>query len=95
MTDSAVPAAMRRHVSTLNDGVAEMPFRTDPTPTVNELSPPKMAASESGRMSAKRRSFGLIAYAVLKLATGRGREAHWLAYLFAALFLVRYIWLVR
>lgn len=40
-------------------------------------------------------AFGLIAYAVLKLATGRGREAHWLAYLFAALFLVRYIWLVR
>ena len=40
-------------------------------------------------------AFGLISYAILKLATGRGGEAHWLVYLFAALFLVRYIWLVR
>ena len=40
-------------------------------------------------------AFGLISYAVLKLSTGRGGEAHWLVYLFAALFLVRYIWLVR
>ncbi len=35
-------------------------------------------------------AFGFIAYAVLKLATGRGRELSWLAYVFAALFLVRY-----
>ena len=40
-------------------------------------------------------AFGLISYAILKIATGRGGEAHWLVYLFAALFLVRYIWLVR
>jgi AGZA family xanthine/uracil permease-like MFS transporter len=40
-------------------------------------------------------AFGFIAYAVLKLATGRGREAHWLVYLFAALFLARYVWLTR
>jgi AGZA family xanthine/uracil permease-like MFS transporter len=40
-------------------------------------------------------AFGFIAYAVLKLGTGRGREAHWLVYLFAALFLARYAWLGR
>jgi AGZA family xanthine/uracil permease-like MFS transporter len=39
-------------------------------------------------------AFGFIAYAVLKLATGRAREAHWLLYLFAALFVLRY-WLER
>ena len=38
-------------------------------------------------------AFGFIAYAVLKIATGRAREAHWLVYLFAALFIVRYAWL--
>jgi AGZA family xanthine/uracil permease-like MFS transporter len=35
-------------------------------------------------------AFGFIAYALLKLATGRAREAHWLIYLFAALFVIRY-----
>ncbi|MDP6580485.1 MAG: NCS2 family permease [Vicinamibacterales bacterium] len=35
-------------------------------------------------------AFGFIAYALLKVATGRWREAHWLVYLFAVLFLVRY-----
>ncbi len=35
-------------------------------------------------------AFGLISYAVLKIAVGRGREVDWLVYLFAALFLVRY-----
>ena len=39
-------------------------------------------------------AFGFIAYALLKLVTGRGREAHWLVYLFAVLFLVRYAVLV-
>jgi AGZA family xanthine/uracil permease-like MFS transporter len=38
-------------------------------------------------------AFGFIAYAVLKLAAGRGREVDWLVYLFAALFLLRYAWL--
>jgi AGZA family xanthine/uracil permease-like MFS transporter len=38
-------------------------------------------------------AFGFIAYAVLKVATGRGREAHWLVYLFAVLFIARYAWL--
>jgi len=37
--------------------------------------------------------FGFIAYAVLKLATGRAREAHPLVYLFAGLFIARYAWL--
>ncbi len=36
-------------------------------------------------------AFGFIAYALLKLATRRGREAHWLVYLFAGLFLARYL----
>ncbi len=38
-------------------------------------------------------AFGLIAISVLKLATGRGREVHWLIYLCAALFIARYVWL--
>ena len=38
-------------------------------------------------------AFGFISYAALKLATGRAREAHWLVYLFAALFVARYVWL--
>ncbi len=35
-------------------------------------------------------AFGFIAYAVLKLGTGRGRDMDWIGYLFAVLFLVRY-----
>ena len=38
-------------------------------------------------------AFGFIAYAVLKLATGRGAEAHPLVHFFAALFVARYVWL--
>jgi AGZA family xanthine/uracil permease-like MFS transporter len=40
-------------------------------------------------------AFGVVAYAALKLATGRGREAHPLIYVFAALFLARYAFLLR
>ncbi|MEO7271092.1 MAG: NCS2 family permease [Vicinamibacterales bacterium] len=40
-------------------------------------------------------AFGFIAAAVLRLGTGRVRGTHWLVYLFAALFLVRYAWLSR
>ncbi len=40
-------------------------------------------------------AFGFIAYAILKLAAGRGRDVHGLVYLFAALFVARYLWLVR
>jgi AGZA family xanthine/uracil permease-like MFS transporter len=38
-------------------------------------------------------AFGFISYSALKLVTGRGREVHGLVYLFAALFVVRYIFL--
>jgi AGZA family xanthine/uracil permease-like MFS transporter len=38
-------------------------------------------------------AFGFLAIAALKLATGRGRELHWLVYLFAVLFVLRYAWL--
>jgi AGZA family xanthine/uracil permease-like MFS transporter len=38
-------------------------------------------------------AFGVISCAALKLATGRHREAHWLVYGFAALFLLRYAFL--
>jgi AGZA family xanthine/uracil permease-like MFS transporter len=35
-------------------------------------------------------AFGIIAYVLLKLAAGRGREVHGLLYVFAALFVARY-----
>jgi AGZA family xanthine/uracil permease-like MFS transporter len=38
-------------------------------------------------------AFGLVAYAVLKIASGRGREPHPLIYAFAVMFLARYIFL--
>lgn len=38
-------------------------------------------------------AFGFISYAVLKLATGRGREVHPLVYACAGLFVARYVWL--
>jgi len=36
-------------------------------------------------------SFGFISYVLLKLAAGKGRRVPWLIYLFAALFVVRYV----
>ncbi len=39
-------------------------------------------------------AFGFISYAFLKLVTGKGKQVHWLIYLFAILFIIRYIWLV-
>jgi len=36
-------------------------------------------------------SFGFISYVLLKLASGKGKQVHWLIYLFAGLFVVRYI----
>jgi AGZA family xanthine/uracil permease-like MFS transporter len=39
-------------------------------------------------------AFGFIAYAALKLCTGRAREAHALVYGCAGLFVARYIWLI-
>ena len=38
-------------------------------------------------------AFGFISYSLLKLVTGRGREVHGLVYLFAVLFVSRYIFL--
>ena len=40
-------------------------------------------------------AFGVVSYAVLKLGTGRRREVHPLMYVFAALFLARYAFLLR
>ena len=34
---------------------------------------------------------GFVSYACMKLASGRGREAHWLVYILAALFIWRYL----
>jgi adenine/guanine/hypoxanthine permease len=38
-------------------------------------------------------SFGLISYAFLELATGRGRRQHWMLYLLAVLFLLRFAYI--
>jgi AGZA family xanthine/uracil permease-like MFS transporter len=38
-------------------------------------------------------SFGIISFAVLELATGRGRRQHWMLYVLALLFLARFIYL--
>lgn len=36
-------------------------------------------------------SFGFITYSLLKLVTGKGKQVHWIIYLFSALFIIRYI----
>jgi AGZA family xanthine/uracil permease-like MFS transporter len=38
-------------------------------------------------------AFGFISFAMLKLVSGRGREVNGLVYLFAVLFVIRYIFL--
>jgi AGZA family xanthine/uracil permease-like MFS transporter len=38
-------------------------------------------------------SFGIISFATLELATGRGRRQHWMLYLLAVIFLARFAWL--
>jgi len=38
-------------------------------------------------------SFGIISYVLLKAVSGKARRIHWLLYLFAILFVARYIWL--
>jgi AGZA family xanthine/uracil permease-like MFS transporter len=40
-------------------------------------------------------SMGVISYSLLKLFTGKRKEVHWLIYLFAILFIARYIWLME
>lgn len=39
-------------------------------------------------------SWGFISYVILKVATGKAKEIHWLIYLFSILFIVRYIFLM-
>lgn len=36
-------------------------------------------------------AFGFISYSLLKLVTGKGKEVHWLIYLFSVLFIIRYL----
>jgi len=36
-------------------------------------------------------AFGFISYSILKLVSGKGKEVHWMIYLFAVLFIIRYI----
>ncbi len=36
-------------------------------------------------------AFGFISYSILKLVTGKGRDVHWVIYLFSVLFIIRYI----
>jgi AGZA family xanthine/uracil permease-like MFS transporter len=38
-------------------------------------------------------SFGIISFAILEVATGRGRRQHWMLYLLALLFLARFVYL--
>jgi AGZA family xanthine/uracil permease-like MFS transporter len=38
-------------------------------------------------------SFGVISYVLLKVIRGKGKRVHWLLYIFAVLFVARYIWL--
>jgi AGZA family xanthine/uracil permease-like MFS transporter len=38
-------------------------------------------------------AIGFISYAALKFFTGRGREASWLIYLLAILFVLRFVYL--
>jgi AGZA family xanthine/uracil permease-like MFS transporter len=38
-------------------------------------------------------AFGFISYALLSLVSGNAKKVHWLLYLFAALFIIRYIYL--
>jgi adenine/guanine/hypoxanthine permease len=40
-------------------------------------------------------SFGMISFAALELATGRGRRQHWMLYLLALLFLVRFVYVAQ
>ncbi len=40
-------------------------------------------------------SFGIISFAVIELATGRGRRQHWMLYLLATLFLLRFVYIAQ
>jgi AGZA family xanthine/uracil permease-like MFS transporter len=36
-------------------------------------------------------AFGFISYSLLKLVSGKGKQVHWVIYLFSILFIIRYI----
>jgi AGZA family xanthine/uracil permease-like MFS transporter len=36
-------------------------------------------------------AFGFVSYSLLKLVTGKGRQVHWLIYVFSVLFIIKYI----
>jgi len=36
-------------------------------------------------------TFGFISYSLLKLVTGKGKQVHWLVYMFSLLFILRYL----
>jgi len=38
-------------------------------------------------------AIGFISYSAIKLFTGRAKEVHWLVYLLAALFILRFVYL--
>jgi adenine/guanine/hypoxanthine permease len=38
-------------------------------------------------------AFGFISYALLSIVTGNAKKVHWLLYLFAVLFILRYAYL--
>ncbi len=40
-------------------------------------------------------AFGFIAYSLLSVLTGRSADSYWLVHLFAVLFVVRYVWLMK
>jgi AGZA family xanthine/uracil permease-like MFS transporter len=40
-------------------------------------------------------SFGMISFAALELATGRGKRQHWMLYLLALLFLLRFVYMAQ
>ena len=40
-------------------------------------------------------SFGMISFAALELATVRGRRQHWMLYLLALLFLLRFVYMAK
>jgi AGZA family xanthine/uracil permease-like MFS transporter len=40
-------------------------------------------------------AFGFTAYALLRIVTGKFRETHWLVYVLAGLFIVRFFYLGR
>jgi AGZA family xanthine/uracil permease-like MFS transporter len=40
-------------------------------------------------------SFGIISFALIELATGRGRRQHWMLYVLAVIFILRFVYLAK